>query len=194
MSEHRFRAAAVAVDITPDLAAYEIRLHGYGARGLDTATGVHDPLHGKVLLLERDGELACIVTMDILQIDGLLLDDVAERAALPGLARTALAVCASHTHSAPAALQKRTRNLTSRRMRWYEEEYYDHCVAQLASAIRQAAGALAPATCAVGSARLGGMVRNRRVPSYDYGTRGFNAPLEEGVVADDELVVLQFAG
>ena len=44
MSNKLFKAAAVAVDITPDLNAYELRLHGYGARGSKTAEGVHDPL------------------------------------------------------------------------------------------------------------------------------------------------------
>lgn len=194
MNTTPFRAAACAVDISPDLDAYEIRLHGYGARGTKTAEGIHDALHGKVLVMQRGATSACLITMDILQIDGLLLDAVAERAAIPGLGRDRFAVCASHTHSAPAALQKRTANLASTRLRWYQPDYYEHCVEQLASGVREAFEKLRHARCAVAAKDLGARVRNRRVPSYDYDTRGFTAPVEQDVVADNEMVVAQFRG
>ncbi len=191
MSNELFKAAAVAVDITPDLNAYELRLHGYGARGSKTAEGVHDPLYGKILVLEQAETIAVIITMDILQIDGLLLDAIVERADVGGITRESLAVCASHTHSAPAALQKRSQNMTAG-WKCYQEEYYEHCVSELAEGLRRATSQLQPARYAMQKTNIGSLVRNRRVPSYDYGTRGFTAPIERDMPVDDEMIVLQF--
>src|SRR6185295_11142079 len=42
-------------DITPDVNAYKVPMAGYGARKGKPSTGVHDPLHAKVLLF-RDGK------------------------------------------------------------------------------------------------------------------------------------------
>src|SRR6516164_6631699 len=53
------RSSAVEVgvascDITPDVKKFKVPMAGYGARKGEPATGVHDPLHAKVLML-RDG-------------------------------------------------------------------------------------------------------------------------------------------
>jgi hypothetical protein len=192
MSNKLFKAAAVAVDITPDLDSYDIRLHGYGARGSKMAEGIHDPLFGKILVLEQGDALAVIITLDNLQIDGLLLDAVAARADIPGITVESLAVCASHTHSAPAALQKRNQNMTSG-LRWYQPSYYEFCVDELARGLNEAVSKLQPARYAMRKTHVGTLVRNRRVPSYDYDTRGFSAPVETDVAVDDEMIVLQFA-
>lgn len=191
MTNSQFKAAAVAVNITPDLDAYEIHLHGYGARGSKKAEGVHDALYGKVLALEYGDTIAVLITMDILQIDGLLLDAVVERAAITGLDRQSVVMCASHTHSAPAALQKRTRNMPSR-LNWYQADYFEFCVNELANGIREAVSKLQPAHYAVRKTDVGTLVRNRRVPSYNYDTRAFSAPVENGEVIDNEMIVLQF--
>lgn len=194
MTDDQFMAGAASVDITPDLNAYDIHLHGYGARGVKIAEGVHDPLHGKVLALQQGGKRAVIITIDNLQFDGLLVEAVAARAATPGITSEAIAMCASHTHSAPAALQKQTQDIPSRRMSWYQPNYYDYCVDQLAQGINDAFDRLQPARCWTGKARLGAMIRNRRVPSYDYGTRGFSGPVEKDVPVDDEMVAIQIVG
>ncbi len=192
MSNNIFMAAAVTVDITPDLKAYDLRLHGYGARRSKVATGVHDPLHGKILVMQEDETTAVIITMDILQIDGLLLDAIVEKAAIPGLTRDSIAVCASHTHSAPAALQKRSQNMTAG-WRCYEAPYYEHCVNELAKGLTQAISELQPALCSTQKTNLGNLIRNRRVPSYDYDTRAFSAPIEKEMPVDDEMIMLQVA-
>ena len=38
-------------DITPDVKAHAVPMAGYGARKGQPATGVHDPLHAKILFL-----------------------------------------------------------------------------------------------------------------------------------------------
>jgi hypothetical protein len=192
MPNDKFMAAAVAVDITPDLDAYDIRLHGYGARGAKIAEGVHDPLYAKILYLNLGQTRAAIITMDILQIDGLLLDAIVERADIPEITGESVIICASHTHSAPAALQKRNQNMISG-LKWYQESYYEHCVDSLANGLREARSKLQPAIYAMQKTNVGPLVRNRRVPSYNYDTRAFTAPIESDVIVDDEMIVLQFA-
>lgn len=97
------RYAATSVDVTPP---ERLPLAGYLARGQEPAHGVHDPLTASLLLLADDSgsNTVCWVTLDMLSVDTAtatrLSTAVAERA---GIARAAVLVCCSHTHSAPAA-------------------------------------------------------------------------------------------
>jgi|TARA_Y100000310_G_scaffold343927_2_gene453975 hypothetical protein len=191
MANDQFKAAAQTVDITPDLSRYDVRLHGYGARGSKHAEGVHDPIHAKILLLERGDTRAAIVTTDILQIDATLRQDTAERAALTGLTRENLVMTASHSHSAPAALEPRMQALPSR-FNWFVAEYYEACVSKIVAGLKEAEARLVPARCASARTNLVGTVRNRRVPGYSYDSRAFTTPVGAGEVIDDELAVVHF--
>lgn len=193
MTNEQFRAAAQAVDITPDLSRYEVQLHGYGARGSKHAEGVHDPIYAKILVMEYGASKAAIITMDILHIDATLRKDVVSRAAIEGLTNETLVVTASHSHSAPAALEPRMQTLNSR-FNWFVEEYYEKCVSSMVAALKQADARLAPARYASGRMNAVGAMRNRRVPGYSYDTRAFTTPVEAGEVVDDELLVLHFVG
>jgi hypothetical protein len=77
-------------------------------------------------------------------------------------------------------------------LRWYQATYYEHCVDELAKGLREAISNLQPARYGMGKTHVGDLVRNRRVPSYDYDTRAFSAPIENDVDVDDEMIVLQF--
>ncbi len=87
------------IDITPD---YPVRLHGYGSRRTN-AEGVAQHLFAKALAFGTDREGASILfTVDNLGVSGAVTDEVAarlkKRAKIP---REQIAVCSSHTHSAP---------------------------------------------------------------------------------------------
>jgi len=191
MTNNQFRASAQAVDITPDLSRYDVRLHGYGARGSKHAEGIHDPIYAKILVMEHGDTKAAIITMDILQIDATLREDVVSRAAIPGLTNETLVMTASHGHSAPAALEPHMQALSSR-FNWFVEEYYDQCVSTIVAALRKADSQLLPARCASGRMHPEGAVRNRRVPGYSYDTRAFTTPVGDDEIVDDELVVIHF--
>jgi hypothetical protein len=49
-------------DITPDVTGHAVPLAGYGARKGQPATGVHDPLHAKVLFLREGQKSMALVT------------------------------------------------------------------------------------------------------------------------------------
>ncbi len=91
----RLRAGVARVDITP--AGTGGAMYGY-PNPERKATGVHDPLFAKVLVLEAAGSRLAIVTMDIGSIVSHdLRKKVADELGIPHLL-----LAASHSHSAPA--------------------------------------------------------------------------------------------
>src|SRR5690242_14712834 len=89
---------AARMDITPD---YPVRLHGYGGRTTN-ATGVAQKIFAKALAFGTDQEgPRVLITLDNLGVPGAVTDEVATRLRTRAVTREHLAVCASHTHSAP---------------------------------------------------------------------------------------------
>jgi len=89
---------AVGIDITPD---YPVRLHGYGGRQTNAA-GVAQKIYAKALTFGTDQEGPRILfTVDNLGVSGAITDEVAARLEKRRVAREHVAVCSSHTHSAP---------------------------------------------------------------------------------------------
>jgi hypothetical protein len=98
-AEKQWRAGVAKVNITPEL---PIWLSGYGSRD-KPATIKHDDLWAKALVLEdANGQRAALVTMDLVGIDRELSQTVCQRIEEQyKLSRSAIALCASHTHSGP---------------------------------------------------------------------------------------------
>jgi hypothetical protein len=93
------RVGAAKVDITPPLG---MELEGYGAR-VSGASGVHDPLHARALVVEGDdGTAVALVVTDLLQVLPRLQGEVAaEVEARTGIPRERLQLVGTHTHSGP---------------------------------------------------------------------------------------------
>jgi Neutral/alkaline non-lysosomal ceramidase, N-terminal len=93
------RAGIARQDITP---TYPIRLSGYGGRRDETSEVVH-PLWAKALAFQHGASPpAVLITVDNLGVPATMVDEVAARLAQSsGLARERLAVCSTHTHTAP---------------------------------------------------------------------------------------------
>lgn len=191
MATGEIRVGIASTDITPDPERERLPLHGYGARRGKPLEGVHDPICAKILVLEQDGRRAAIVALDILQIDIEFVRMVVDKAGVPGLDETTVVLTASHTHSAPVGIEPRSKN-NVRPLRFYDEGYCHRVANLIAEGLRAAAAKLAPARFAHASAEVPGMVRNRRVPAYDYGLRTFSAPEAPGEAIDRELAVLHF--
>src|SRR5882672_507270 len=65
VSAYALDVGMAACDITPDVTGHKVPLAGYGARKGKPSTGVHDPLHAKVLFF-RDGQKSmALVTCDL---------------------------------------------------------------------------------------------------------------------------------
>jgi hypothetical protein len=99
-SDSGYQVGVARVEITP---GFPVRLSGYGNRTAE-ATEVEQPLFAKALAI-RHGDAAptVLVTVDTLGVSAAMTDAVASRLkrerSVPG---ANVAVCASHTHSAPA--------------------------------------------------------------------------------------------
>ena len=92
-------AGAAKVDITPD---YPVRLSGYGSRRTESE-GVEQHIFAKALALRAgDGPFAIVLTVDNCGVPGAVRDEVARRLkAKAGVPDERVALCSSHTHSAP---------------------------------------------------------------------------------------------
>ena len=97
-ADDRLTAIGVAkVDITPD---YPVRMQGYAVRKTE-ATNAAQPIWAKALAI-GDKEPAIFLTVDNCGIQATMVDEVARRLAKDGVKRERIALCSSHTHSAPA--------------------------------------------------------------------------------------------
>jgi hypothetical protein len=98
-AEPRWIAGAAKVDITPD---YPVRLSGYGSRRTEFE-GVEQHIFAKALALRAgDGPAAIVITVDNCGVPGHVRDEVARRLkAKAGVPDERVAMCSSHTHSAP---------------------------------------------------------------------------------------------
>ncbi len=56
------RVGVAKADVTPPPG---VRMYGYGARGENVSTGVHDPLYAKAIVLGDGQRTAAWVTMDL---------------------------------------------------------------------------------------------------------------------------------
>ena len=140
------QAGVARVEITPSAL---MQMYGYANRKCGPATGTHDPLFAKALVLEAGGARMAIVTMDLgsMVSDNLRLE-VAQKLNIP-----VLLLAASHTHSAPSFLPFGSSPSTDPQAKAYLAEVER----KIFGAVESAAGALFPARLSVarGSLQLG---------------------------------------
>ena len=91
------QAGVASIDITPSMLG---PMYGYANRRCGPATGTHDNLHAKALILDGGGPRIAIVTLDL----GSMSSETLFRRAANELNLPILLLSSSHTHSAPAFL------------------------------------------------------------------------------------------
>lgn len=98
------RAAAGAVDLTPPAGTW---MTGFALR-TEPATGVHDPLLARALLLEDGGSRLVIISCDLLGLAPEAVAEVRQAIAEQRVAPAANVLLAcTHTHSGPASMPMR---------------------------------------------------------------------------------------
>jgi hypothetical protein len=136
-AELPLQAGVARVDITPSTFG---PMYGYSNRRCGPATGTHDPLFAKALVLRAGESSVAIVTLDLGSIaSDNLRRDVAARLGIP-----VLLLAASHTHSGPLYLDG-------------SSGYLKELEGKIFAAVEQASKSMFPARLGVGrgSARLG---------------------------------------
>src|SRR6266576_5205841 len=94
-----YQVGAARIDITPD---YAVRLSGYGARNKESE-GVDQHLFAKALAIGSDKEgVALLLTVDNLAVPKYIREELLRRfAKKPGVGPEQLALCSTHTYTAP---------------------------------------------------------------------------------------------
>ena len=91
------RAGASSIDITPPIGG---ALYGYGARGTNTSTGVHDPLFARAVVVSDGEHRVALVALDLGSF-GRPYTEAVRSAVLSRTGIEHVILTASHTHSAP---------------------------------------------------------------------------------------------
>ncbi len=146
-------AGTANVDVTPPVGG---TMYGYGARGANVSTGVHDPLYAKAIVLDDGTTKLAIVTLDLGAISAENTAIIRAKVESATAIEHVLLV-AAHTHSAPRAVK----DFPSAEASWVQEANQ-----KIANAIIEAAGNLQPARVGVGwgEAKEG---HNRRMITTD---------------------------
>jgi hypothetical protein len=124
-------------DITPPIGS---RMYGYGARGTNVSTGVHDPLYARAMFLDDGTTRLALVTLDL----GTFTHESTTNIKAIVREKTGIenVLCfASHTHSAPYPAP----DFPSREAPWIRE-----AERRIAGAIVEAAGKAVPARLGIG--------------------------------------------
>ncbi len=142
-----------------------------------TATGVHDPLWARAIILQFDDVKIGLVALDLV---GLLLPEVERiRQNAAGLGLTYLLIASTHTHEGPDTIGLWGPNpLTDGK----DPRMMNHVRLQTLAALREAERALSPARITLARTSLPGefgrIIRDRRDP----------------IVVDDRLTMMKFEG
>ncbi|MCL6505823.1 MAG: hypothetical protein K6T59_02260 [Bryobacteraceae bacterium] len=134
------RVGAASVKITPPVG---VPLAGY--YNVRLATGVHDELYAKALVLESGGSRAALVACDLIALEQDLVE--AARALIEkatGIPGEHVMISATHTHTGPL-LNPRFLSLIEGAPRQAAERYRALLPSRIAEAVRLAEAALTPA-------------------------------------------------
>ncbi|MBI4169460.1 MAG: neutral/alkaline non-lysosomal ceramidase N-terminal domain-containing protein [Acidobacteria bacterium] len=158
---HPFLAGAASRVITPVVegGVPPPRIAGFD-EGRD-ATGVHDDLYARALVLQAGKELVAIVALDLI---GFFHDDVVRvreeiRARYPEARAGQILVASTHTHAGPDVI-----GLWTPAGRPLDSGYVDRVRSASADAVADAWRRRRPARLSFASARLPGLVRDTRLP------------------------------
>jgi neutral ceramidase len=144
-------AGAFAMDVTP--ARFPVSVNG-GMRDV-TATGAHDRLHARCLVLDDGKTKLAIAVVDSCMIPReLILDAKAQATKLTGIPADHMLISATHTHSAPTA--------TGIFQSEPDPDYVKYLARKIAEGIQTAHERRVPARVGFGRARDEDQVFNRR--------------------------------
>lgn len=160
------QAGAARVDITPDPHTMVTPLGGYAARKSAPATGVHDKVYSRAIVLANGTTKIAIVSVDLCFLPASAKAEIVKRvtlAGVSGLNAENIVIAATHSHTSPDPLAMHSANL-SKMKGWtsYVPELAQFEEERIAGTIILAAHRLMPARLGIGTLDCTGLNKNRR--------------------------------
>jgi Neutral/alkaline non-lysosomal ceramidase, N-terminal len=142
-------------DITPDVKAKPVWIAGYGHNR--QATGVHDPLYARAVVLKDGPRKVALVSVDL--VGFMYPNTKSVRKQLDGF--TYVLVASTHNHEGPDTIGLWGPSV---RESGVDAEYMAQAEQGIVSAVRQAEAAAAPAKATYGTAEDESLLRDSRLP------------------------------
>lgn len=150
------RAGFGEADITPEVGGKQtVWVAGYGMNR--KATGVHDPIMARCVVLESGGQKLALVSVDLIGLQYAETQRI--RAALPDFRNVTLS--SSHNHEGPDVIGIWGRGLFSRGV---DDAYLDLIVERVVAMVKQAATSLVPVNASYGTATDERLLGDSRLP------------------------------
>ena len=149
-------AGFAEADITPDVSGKNpVWLAGYGMGR--RATGVHDPLMCRCVVLQSGDDKIALVSVDLVGLQYPAVQQI--RAKLPDFKY--VLVSSTHNHEGPDVIGIWGRNALSRGV---DDDYIELVVSRVVEAVQKATRSVAPVTAAFGTADDESLVNDSRQP------------------------------
>lgn len=161
------RVGFAEADITPDVKARPVYLAGFGKNR--KATGVHDPLKARSIVLAHGKDKIALVSVDVVGLFHASVERVREK--LPGFSY--VLVSSTHNHEGPDTMGLWGPSIFSSGL---DIDYLTSVEEQIVAAVREADKNLVAATARIGTARAPELLHDGREP----------------YIKHDELVAIQF--
>ena len=163
-SAAELKAGRARIDITPPL-SLKPALGGYGDRMNRPATGVHDRIFAKVLMLSDGSKKFALVTVDALGFAPPVKTAVLDRLAGKGWTADNLMLLASHSHTAIEMNALNPLNdFQVPQLGLHNPPLFELTMNRLAQVVADAEKELVPVAVGTSSIKLDGWNRNRRIP------------------------------
>jgi neutral ceramidase len=163
-SAAELKAGRARIDITPPL-SLKPALGGYGERMNRPATGVHDRIFAKVLMLSDGSKKFALVTVDALGFAPPVKTAVLDRLAGKGWTADNLMLLASHSHTAIEMNALNPLNdFQVPQLGLHNPPLFELTMNRLAQVVADAEKELVPVAVGTSSIKLDGWNRNRRIP------------------------------
>lgn len=168
---------------------------GYGPRR--PATGVHDPVYARAMVLARDGEYLAIVSLDLVGLAHPRIWEARDRLAAEGFDEARLLVNSSHNHQGPDTVGLWGDPLSATTgVDWAFQDQVTDAIAQV---VRDAAAQMEPVELSIGRVRMRDRSAFLNGPYFggknpDPRMHGMIHDGRDPVVVSDQLLVLHGEG
>src|SRR6266478_8665487 len=156
------QAGVARVNLTPPM-EMKAALGGYGARESRPATGVHDSVWAKALLLSRGDRKFVLITADVLGFPPLFKAAVVERLATESWTANQILLLPSHSHTSFDLMALHPGNIFgNKQVGLFHKELFEHTANKLAQMVRDAGKNVGPIVEASTTIPVQDRNRNRR--------------------------------